>query len=195
MGGKVAKMSDLRPAAKLYIGALALTALAATAFALTQVGRLDSERLVLALALATLMTLSYLFQLPFASRLKLSLGASVIFAAVLLLDPGIAMLITGLGAALAYIIRRSDWDEVIFNSSQTVLQAGAGGLILAGAGWNVHRMLSNQPSQILMVVVAAAAMYFVNTLSVATIIALQSSHSRLLVSRRLFSSGRVERLS
>lgn len=187
-------MSELRLTAKLYIATLAIAALGLTLSALAQASMPAAERALLTLVLAGLVVVGFLFQLPFGFKVQLSLGSSAVVATILLFEPGIAMLVVGGGTTLAYAIRRRELAEVLFNGSQIALQAGVAGLILARADWQVDNLLSNGLGQALMIPVAASAMYLLNTLSVATIVALQSGSSILMTWRRALSSGQAEEL-
>ncbi len=180
--------------ARIYIAALAVATLGLAAVALANASLPDPERGILAAVLAGLTAVAFSFQLPFGAKLKLSLGTSVIFTAILLLEPGIAMLVVGIGTLTAYILRGRDWDEVTFNSAQTALQAGVGGLLLASAGWDVDNLLLNRPSQAPAVLVAALAMYLLNTVLVATIVGLQLGTSPLPIWRQALASDRTQEL-
>ncbi len=65
---------------------------------------------------------------------------------------------------------------------------------LASADWRADELMSNGSGQLLMIPVAAGAMYLLNTLSVAAIVALQSGSSLLMTWRRALSSGQLEEL-
>ena len=180
--------------ARIYIVVLAVATLGLAAVALAQASLPGLERGILAAVLAGLTAVAYSFQLPFGPKLKLSLGTSVIFTAILLLEPGIAMLVVGIGTLTAYILRGRDWDEGAFNSAQTALQAGVGGLLLARAGWDVDNLLLNPPSQAPAVLAAALAMYLLNTLLVSLIVGLQLGTSPLPIWRRTLASDRTQEL-
>ncbi len=188
-------MSTLRLSAKLYITMLVLLAIGVTLVTLVHTDPLSSERTVLAVAFAALFCIAYLFPLPVAAKTKVTLGTSLIFAAILLFEPAIAMLIVGSGSVLAHLIRRGSLEETLFNSSQAVLQAGCGGLVLGIVGWNAGALQFDRPSQVLIVVLAAVAMYAVNNVSLATIVGLQLEQSPLLVWRQSRGQGIIEQLA
>ncbi len=188
-------MSTLRLSAKLYITMLVLLAIGVTLVTLVHTDPLSSERTVLAVAFAALFCIAYLFPLPVAAKTKVTLDTSLIFAAILLFEPAIAMLIVGSGSVLAHLIRRGSLDETLFNSSQAVLQAGCGGLVLGIVGWNAGALQFDRPPQVLIVVLAAVAMYAVNNVLVSTIVGLQLEQSPLLVWRQSRGQGITEQLA
>jgi hypothetical protein len=166
---------------QLYIFALALFAVGKTVFSLARGATLEWERALLAVVLTGLAVAANLYPLQFSPKTKVTLDTAVVFAGVLLLDIGVAMLLAGASSILADVARRRPSDEVLFNGSQLALQAGAGGLLLAGAGWNTHQLILDGPEQVLILAVVAVVMYIVNTFMVAVIVALQSNLSALHV--------------
>ncbi len=189
-------MSQLRWPAKLYIASLILTVLGALLVSLAHSGLPGRDRTPLALVLATLMTMAFLFPLPSTPKKKLYLDTGVIVAAILLFAPGVAMVIAGLGTTLAQAIRRQPTAQTLFNGAQTMLQALVGGLVLTSAGGDVATQGVNRPGQLLAIAAAGGAMYLVNTLAVATIISLQSGQAPLRTWwRSVRGAGRVVRLA
>ncbi|MDP9369256.1 MAG: ATP-binding protein [Chloroflexota bacterium] len=195
--GDEAARDDRTPAsAMLYIVGLALAACGLALVALAHAGPLGRERALLALVGTGCVALAGLYPLPFAARTKLYLDTSVLFAAVLLFEPGIALLIAGAGTLLAHLVRRQPWDQTIFNTAQAMIEATVGALVLAGAGWQVDPLRFDQPAQVLLIPVAGAAIYLVNTLSVATIVGLQAGRPPLQVwSHSLLARDRAEPLA
>ncbi len=150
---------------------------------------------MLALALSVLAAVAYTFPLHFASKTKVTLGTSVLFATILLFEPAVAMLVVASGRLWTQVVRRAPGDEALLNGSQTVLQAGVGALILSAWGWTYSGLRLGRPEHLLAICLAGAAIYLVNTLSVATIIALESSQSPLTVWRESTAiSDAAERL-
>src|SRR5690348_15316587 len=166
-------MAPLRPAAKTFLGAMALAAVASIVVALAWSGPPAADRLSLALVLAGGIVLAGLAPLPFVDRTKLYLDTAVLLAAVLLLDPPSAMLVAAAGTLLGQAVRRQPQDQAVFNAAQATLQAATGVALLAAAGWRADRFALNQPQALLLVLAAAAAMWLVNTLTTATIVGLQ----------------------
>lgn len=188
-------MSSLRLQARLYIAALALAALGLMAFTLPRLGSFEPGRLLMVISFIGLMTAAVLFPLQLAFKTKLALDTTVLFAAVLLFKPGVAMVIAFGGILLSHAFRRRDWIEALVNGSQTALQVGIAGLILSSAGWQTDRLSFADPKHILAILMAAVAMHLVNTFLVATMIALQSGHPLPLVWRQVFIFDAVEHLS
>ncbi len=177
-------MGQLRLSVRLYISAVALTTLALLSFTLSTVPSLEPDQVVIAIILSALVATVNLFPLRFAYRSSLSLDTSVVFTAVLLYDPGTAMLIAGAGSLLGDLIRKRFRDlhhGIGFNASQTMLQAGFSGLVLASTGWDSSLLLQQPVWKLLMIVVAAGTMHLVNTLLVATIVSLEIGQSPLSV--------------
>ncbi len=193
-------MNSLRPAAKLYLAAVALAALGVTAVTLAHATPPDRDRAALALALTGAMAVAWRFPLPLVAGTKLPLDTAVLVAAILLFEPGVALLIAGTGTLVAHSLRRQPWDQAVFNTAQVVLMAAVGGLLLAGMGWRVDRLGLDQPGSALPIVAVAAAMYLLNVLVVATIVALQAEGAfphawRRAVGDAVRGGGRVEGLA
>lgn len=189
-------MFGLRRSAQVYIGILATVALGSLIVALQSVASgLSASHVALATAFTGLMTLAYVFPLHFAFKTKLTLDTSVIFAAVLLFEPGVAMLIAGTGTLLGQGIRREPWIQALFNSSQATLQTGAAGILLALTGWSHQTLRFDQPGQIIMVATAAAMLLLVNTIAVSIIVGLQSGLSPWKVWRESIQFGSAEELA
>jgi hypothetical protein len=171
--------------ATLYVAAVAVAALGLLPALRAGLWSLDTAQALTAVALAACVTLAFLYPLALGFRSKLVLDTGVIFAAILLFDPAVAMLVAGAGSVLAHLIRRDDHAQCVFNSAQTMLQAAAGGSLLALVGWNVAGLQHATPAQLAALAGAALLMYLVNTVSVATIIALHEGLPPLAVWRGL----------
>ncbi len=179
-----------------YIGILALIAVSGTAGALRLTPPLHPQYVLLALVYAGLVTTAFLFPLPFAFKTKLCLDTGVIFAAVLLFTPGISMLIAGVGTLAAQVVRRRSGRQIVFNGAQTALQAAAAAGILAVGGWEPSQLRSADIGYVHLLIGAALAMYLVNTLSVATMVGLQTRQSPLRFWHSvMLRAGRVEHLT
>ncbi|MEA2596839.1 MAG: hypothetical protein QOF01_3308 [Thermomicrobiales bacterium] len=176
-------VSALRMRTGVYIGVLAGAASLLGFHFLTRLEPVRQERLGLAVAMVGFMIIAWLFPLHFATQTKLYLDTSVIFASVMLFDPGIAILITATGTALAHVLRRRTPTESIFNASQTALQAAVGGLVLGLGNWSPDAFAFERGVDVISIGVAGAAIYLVNTLLVAGVIAIQTSTDPLRVWR------------
>jgi HD-GYP domain-containing protein (c-di-GMP phosphodiesterase class II) len=189
-------MTGLRLQAKLFIFALALLAFGAIPFTLHFPYDLSNERMIAAAVFAVFMAVAMLFPLHVGFKTKLALDTSVIFAAILLFPPAIAMLIAASGTILAHLVRREPLLQAIFNTSQTALQAAGGSLLLAMVGWNTDQLQFNHPVQMAAIAGAAVVMYLINTLSVATVVGLQSGMAPLHIwYHSAVSLNRVEHIS
>ena len=167
-------MNELRPAAKLYLGAVAVAALGAALAAVSHAAVPGPARLALALALAAATALAACFPLHLGPGTKLSLDTALLVAAVLLFEPGVAVLVVGVGALLADAARRQPWDQTLFNLALRVLLVAAGGGALAAAGWRVEHLGLDRPGAVLLVAAVGLALDLLSVLAVATIVALQA---------------------
>lgn len=191
-----AHIDGLTRSTQLYIFALVLSAVGMTISALAYAATPEWERALLAVVLMGFAIAANLYPLQFGPKTKVTLDTAVVFSAVLLFDIGIAMLLAGTSSIVADVARRRPSDEILFNGSQLALQTGAGGLMLAGSGWNTHELLLDRPEQVLLLAVAAGVMYLVNTFLVAVIVALQSGLSALHVwCQSMVGLDRFEHLS
>src|SRR4051794_12973251 len=156
----------------VVIVALGLMALVVALVALSQT-RLPTQReTLLAVIFVGLQITAVACPLPLARRQFLSLYTAVIFAATLLLDPALAMLIGGLGTLVAERLRHQPTQQVVFNTVHVALQAGAAGLLVARAyGGDV--LAFQRLSAIVVVLAAALVMYASDVLMVALIVAAQ----------------------
>lgn len=146
----------------------------AALIALVRADTPTTEQSVLTIVFAALVTVAWLFPLPFAFKTDLCLDTSLLLAAVLLLDPVQAILLAAGGTALAHLIRRKELVEAQFNSAQVVLQvAGAAG-VLAVMGWRADELELNRFGDVAAIALAALAMIAISDLSVAAMVAAQS---------------------
>jgi diguanylate cyclase (GGDEF)-like protein len=148
---------------------------------LSQLQPLDGTKLGLAVAMVGFMIIAWLFPLPFAFQTKLYLDTSVLFAAIMLFDPGVAMLIAAAGTLVAHALRRRTVAESVFNAGQIALQAAAGGLILGFAGWSPQSFRFERGVDAVALVAAGVVIYLVNTVLLAGVIAIQTSLNPFLV--------------
>ncbi|MEA2527826.1 MAG: hypothetical protein QOF73_5053 [Thermomicrobiales bacterium] len=172
-------MNTLRPSARRYIAALSGAAVALALFALIRMGLPTGRQAVLAIALAALVAVAWLFPLPISFKTHLYLDTSVVVAAILTLEPGLAILVAGLGAVAAHRIRHEDAAQSVFNASQAMVQAAVGAAVLSLGGWNVHDPGFGSPLLGMVILSAGGAMTLVTDLAVATMVALQSGVSVL----------------
>jgi HD-GYP domain-containing protein (c-di-GMP phosphodiesterase class II) len=105
------------------------------------------------------------------------------------------MAIVGGGALLGHLIRREPLMQGAFNGAQAMLQAALGGWLLVGIDWRYDQMDFGHPHSLIAIASAASAMYLVNCLAVATIVALQTGMSLWLHWRQSLSFGMTEEAS
>ncbi len=167
-------MSGLRPSVMVYIGAVTATALAVLLAAVFYTGLPDRHQTMVALLMTGLLILALRFPLHVGEKTKLVFDTSVLFAAVLLFGPAVAIVVAGSGMFAGQFLRRASWVQMVFNSTQAMLQVAGAGLLMTAAGWQLGNLSLNQPAQFLVIPLAVAVMYVINTGAVAIIIALQS---------------------
>ena len=166
-------MGELPWPAKLYGAALMLAALAMAVGLLLPARDLGAREAVLAIGCGALTTVVWLHPIPLAFKRKLFLDTIVLVAAVLLLPPGLATLAIGAGTLLAHVLRRQDRAEAAFNAAQSMLQAGALGLILWYVG-GVDRLAIGGPDVLAVTAIASVSTFVIGNLSVATMVALET---------------------
>ncbi len=174
-------MSSLHWPARLYIASLTLVTVSAMIVLLIPVAPPTPGEVGLAFSLVGFMVMAWLHPFPLSYKRKLTIDTSVLTAAVLLFRPGSAMLIAGVGILLAHAIRHEDWVQATFNAAQTMLQAAAGGLLLAVFSGEDQRSFLLKPQAVPLIVVVGIAFFVVGNLCVATMVALQGGMRPLLV--------------
>src|SRR5688572_8832783 len=177
-------MNELRPAIKLYIAALSLAALGLLLVTVPTARLPEGWTAALALVLTGLMALASLFPLPLGFKTKIYLDTSVIFAALLLLEPGVAAVVVAAGVVIADLVRHRPGDETLFNTAQYVLQTGLSGLLLSVGGWNPDTLSHVGIGDGVVIVAAGVTMYAINTLAVGTIVGIQAGLAPLTFWRR-----------
>src|SRR5688572_25101096 len=95
----------LRHASSALIIGLGLLTLAVFALLPSASSGRSGEELLLAVILGALVSAAYRFPLPVTFGSAIVLDTSVVIAAVLLLDPRLAILATGLGTLAAHMLR------------------------------------------------------------------------------------------
>ncbi|HEY7035031.1 MAG TPA: bifunctional diguanylate cyclase/phosphodiesterase [Thermomicrobiales bacterium] len=179
-----------------YVAALVCSAALFGARDLARLPPMPQARLGLAVAMVGFMVVAWLFPLPFAFQTKVYLDTGVVFASILLFDPGVALAAAALGTAIAHALRRRTPAESVFNAAQIALQAAIGGWILGLGGWSTDAVRVARPRDAAAVLAAGAAVYLVNTVLVAGVIAIQTAANPLRVWRdSTLDTTRVEILS
>jgi diguanylate cyclase (GGDEF)-like protein len=170
-------MTPLPWSVRIYIAGMVLLVTCLAIPAVLRADPLALSDLILAVVLGGLMMVAWLEPFPLSFKRKLYLDTSVVVAAILLLQPGIAMIAVGAGTLLAQIIRRQGLGQSAFNAAQTMLQAGAGGLIVTGAGGRTSADSVGDPPILALVLIASAVIFLISNVSVATAIALETETS------------------
>ena len=181
----------LRPTARLYIAVLAVAALLSLAVALAGATFPERDHAVVAVIFAVAMVLGSLRPLPFVVRTKLTLDTSVLVAAVVFLDPAVALVVVGSGKLLAQVWRRQSRGETLFNVAQTVLLAAAGGWVLTVGGWHAGHFDLLRPESLFLVVVLGVTLWLLNALAVAIMVALQTGKTWARIWYGMVAQGRL----
>lgn len=188
-------MRDLRPAAIRYIALLVAITVVVTALAVSQVMLPSIGHLLLAATFAALAVVATSFPVHFGFKSKISLETSVLFAALLLFDPGIAIAIALVGSALGDLVTRRPTSELLFNAAQLALQTAAAALLLQSAGWQPTDPDFAQVSHIVAIGGAAGVMTILNVMAVVLMISVQSGLSPRSLLREVGSFDLLEELT
>lgn len=167
-------MNTLRPIARIYISLLAILTVIVTVATSTRVDWTSVEILALAAVFAALVALAAGFSVHFAFKSKLSLETSVLFAGIILFDPGLAILIALIGSVCGDLITRRPRIEIVFNAAQLALQTAAAAFILQAAGWDPGNPNFASVWNLLAIVGAVATMTMLNFTMVILVISFQS---------------------
>ena len=112
-------MTPLPWSVRIYIAGMVLLVTCLAIPALLRADPLAPSDLILAVVLGGLMMIAWLEPFPLSFKRKLYLDTSVVVAAILLLQPGVAMIAVGAGTLLAQVIRRQGLAQSAFNAAQT----------------------------------------------------------------------------
>jgi HD-GYP domain-containing protein (c-di-GMP phosphodiesterase class II) len=143
----------------------------------------DGSGIALAVLLSVFVAVAYRFPIHFDVKSNIVLDTSMVYAAVLLFEPGIAMLIVLVGALVGHASRRFDPEELLFNVSQVTLQASFGGVVLMSSGWNYGGPSFNGAPALVAIFVVPAAIYLTNTTLVSVIVGLHTGMNPVKVWR------------
>lgn len=132
-------------------------------------------QLLLALALTALMVVTGLWPVVSNQR-DMTLEFSAVFAAILLFDPGVAMLIASVGSLMSCALLRKPFFNTMFNAVSVALAAGCGGLALSvGGGAGAIRL--DEPAHLALALAAASVTSFVAIVNVHASLALETAQS------------------
>lgn len=167
-------MSEIRASTRYYLAALAAATAGVSVVALLQSAQPDLRDTVLAIVFCGLQVLAISFPLALGPQQKLSLHTAVIFAAVLLFDPGTAVLIAGVGSLIGHILRRQPSEEVLFNCCQIALQAGLAGLLLTMVDQPDGRVAFDRAEAFIGALAAAVVIYVIDVVAVGIVVRLET---------------------
>jgi putative nucleotidyltransferase with HDIG domain len=161
-------MRSLRPALRLYVAAVIAAGLAALGLGAMVLRPLGTD-LAVGGVLLVLATAAQLRPVHLTQKTKVTVEDAATFAAALLLDPALAMLVAGGSAALAGLRGQMSWYNRAFNASAVVIDTGAAAITFTLLAGNAQPSLSTLPA------IAAAALlkFAVNSTVVDVAVALQ----------------------
>jgi putative nucleotidyltransferase with HDIG domain len=161
-------MRRLRLPLRLYVGAVIASGVAAFGLGALVVRPLAADVAIAAVLLA-LATAAQLRPVHLTQKTKVTVEDAATFAAALLLDPALAMLVAGASTALAGLQRRMSWHNRAFNIAAVVIDTGAASctftLIAGGAGPSLGALPA--------ILAAAAVKFGINSTIVDIAVALQ----------------------
>lgn len=158
---------------RIYLALIVLIAVSVTTGLLINQGLPATDQLLLAAILSVCMLLAWLYPLPVGFKTHFYLDTAVIIAAVLHFEPGAAMLICGGGTFAAQGLRRRLWDEALFNTGQTMLQAAVAALLMTVAGYQPGVIQVSTPGFVVATVATGIALFLTSAVLVGMIVSLQ----------------------
>jgi signal transduction histidine kinase len=164
-----------------------VTILAASAalLALVRIEYANAGEIATAVVLAGLITLAWLYPLPLTDGTDVRLDLSLLLAAVLLLDPALALLLTAGGTAAAQFLRGKESAEALFITARAVLPVGAAVFVLAVAGWDSAQLGLEGQSAAVTIGFTAGTMIVVSEL---TAVVMAVTRAETLPGRTLLTS-------
>jgi putative nucleotidyltransferase with HDIG domain len=161
-------MRTLRLPLRLYVlGVIAVGAVAQVLGAL--VLRPEPDGVGAAIVLLAVATVAQLRPVHLTQKTKITVEDAATFAAALLLDPALAMLVAGGSTALASLRGRSSWYNRAFNSAAVVIDTGAAAIAFTILAGGAGPSLSTLPA----IAVAAVLKFGLNSTVVDVAVALQ----------------------
>ncbi len=165
--------SPLRQTTKIYMGLLVVLATGALIVGLALASSPDLIELIAIVTLTFCAIIAILRPLNFTYKAEVYLDTVVLMLALLLLEPGYAMLVAAAGGAIANAFNRRSRAEIFFNAAQLTLLVVSGAVLLSWGGWNADAGTIPWPESIPATLFAGTVMYLVNTALVSGVIALQ----------------------
>jgi putative nucleotidyltransferase with HDIG domain len=161
-------MRTLRPALRLYVAAVIAAGGAALGLGAFVLRPLASD-LAVATVLLGLATAAQLRPVHLTQKTKVTVEDAATFAAALLLDPALAMLVAAGSTALAGLRGRMSWYNRAFNISAVVIDTGAAAMAFTLLAGGAGPSLSTLPA----IAAAAILKFAVNSTVVDVAVALQ----------------------
>jgi hypothetical protein len=121
-----------------------------------------------------LIGVSWRFPIPFGRRRKFYFDTTFLLAAVLFLQPEIAIPVCAAGTVLGQLLCKRSGAEIAFNGVQSAFQALAASLAISTLGWSWSSGSTRLSELLPALLVAGVIVYLVNTLLVNAMIAFQS---------------------
>ncbi len=188
-------MSEIRASTRNYLAMLAVVAAGVSAIALTQTSTPSLRDSALVVAFIILQAAAVFFPLALGPQQKLQLNTAVIFAAVLLFDPGTAVLVASVGSFAGQALHRHPVEQVLFNTCQPALQAGLAGLLLTVGNQPDNIVAFDNGTAFLGLLGAAAVMYAVDVITVGIIVRLEAGRPLLTVFQEMPSGSLLDDIS
>jgi putative nucleotidyltransferase with HDIG domain len=162
-------VGSLRLPLRIYVASVitaGVLALGAGGFVLRPMG----DDLPIAAVLLVLATVAQLRPVHLTQKTKVTVEDAATFAAALLLDPALAMLVAGGSTAIAALRgRKTSWYNRAFNSAAVVIDTGAAAVTFTALAGGADPSFSTLPA----IVAAAALKFAINSTVVDVAVALQ----------------------
>ncbi|MEZ4523878.1 MAG: hypothetical protein R3A46_19915 [Thermomicrobiales bacterium] len=155
----------------IYIAGLGALSLSLAALCLLTMPLPEESGVAIAAQLSIFAAIAYRFPIHFDVKSSIILDTSIIFASVLIFQPGVAMLLIVVGAMVGNASRDFEPEEMTFNISQAALQAAAAGLLLYVIGWDYGAFAFDNGRILLILAGSATTIYLTNTILVSIVIA------------------------
>ncbi|MBI2304582.1 MAG: hypothetical protein HYU86_07550 [Chloroflexi bacterium] len=167
-------MSRLPRLLRVYILLVVVAGVVTLAFSIYSAPpRPDSNTVLLASAYALMTVLVGRFPLQISPKSKVSMATATIFGSFLLFDTPIAIMVAAYGIAVADIILRRRWSNILFDVGQSATVVGLSSLMYHSLQTG-NTLLPLSSTSLVAIPAAAIALYVGNTLAVSLAISLQT---------------------
>ena len=165
----------------IYIGVVTVTAILMTVALVVYRPFASSVNVFLGAGFLALIWVAGLYPIHMAPKTKVSVTTAAFYAVILVFDPLVAVIVAGIGVAAAQpFIKKNTWINRIFNTSQAILFTGTAALVYSALGTKgVPPLVSAYGA--LRAVLAAAAMYLVNSVAVSMAAGLQMHRNPAII--------------